>query len=200
MGIKLVKDYAYASLFDKKDLPFLYKLARKVRLTHDQSLVDDYLLKCQQKVDDHNPILQVGNKNIEFWQVSKSDDLVVTAGLDQCIRLIQATSTVRWQYMGYGSDQVVPPTTAQTALVLELLPRIDMSLFGWREYAGMTLRFAGIFGESRLTDIISEAGVFTAATGGTILNRNMFSTNKFTHTVNTSVFVISSVIEFVPVV
>lgn len=192
----MIKDTAYAALFTKKDLPSLYELAERVRTTHDQTLVDDFNTKCQKKVDDHNPILEIGNQKIEFEQVAKANDLVVTPGLDQCIRQIQGTSTVRWQYMQTGSGTTQPDIT-QSSLVTPIFS-VDMSVVGWREYAGSTLRFAGIFGESVPTHTVNEAGVFN--TPFTImLNRNMFSNNPIVHNVNYSGFVISNIIEFVPV-
>jgi hypothetical protein len=197
----MVKDYAFAALFDKKNLPSLYKLAEKVRATHDTSLIDNYIRMCQQKVDDHNPILQVGNQNIEFIQVSKADDLVVTAGLDRCIDIILGISSTRWQYMGKGTSTGTP-ATSNSLLGAEVTPRVDMNIAGWREYDGMSLRFAGIFAETHATITVNECGVFTGSAINTtpMLNRNGFSTNALTHTINTSAFVLSSVIEFVPVV
>lgn len=192
----MVKDYCYAASFDKKDMPSLYELAERVRTTHNQTLVDNFNIKCQRKADDHNPILEIGNKKIEFEQVSKADDLVVTAGVNQCIDLILGSSTSRWLNMTTGSGTTAP-AAAQTNLVTPLF-LIDMSLFGWREYASSSLRFAGIFGEKITTHTVNEAGVFSVS-NLIMLNRNMFSNNPIIHTVNTSGYVISNVIEFVPV-
>jgi hypothetical protein len=194
----MVKDYAYVTLFDKKDLPTLYKLAEKIRATHDISLIDNYNRMCQQKVDDHNPILQVDNQNIEFLEVSKSDDLVVTAGLNQCIDIILGVSSTRWQYVAIGTGTTAV-SAGQTTLVTQTGARIDMNTGGWREYAGVTLRFAGIFGEQHSNVDVKECGIFTASSGGIMLNRNMFSTN-FPTTHAGKATVISSVIEFSPVV
>lgn len=189
-----IKDICYAALFDKKDLPFLYRYAAKVRTTHSQQLVDDFNNACQRKVDDHNPIL---GDNIEFIQVAKADDLTVTAGLTRLMLQITGGSTVRWQYLGKGLTGTAP-AAGNTALAGELTPRVDMSLFGWREYASTSLRYLGIFGEDEGTSTILEAGIFDAATAGTMLNRNVFNTLSIVHTFHVTGYVISSIIEFVP--
>jgi len=193
-----IKDYCYAALFAKEDLPSLCRLAEEIRLTHNQNLVDDFNLKCQQKYDDHNPILE---RDIEFLQVAKADDLIVTGGINRCIDLILGVSTTRWRYFAYGSGTTAA-TIADTALASEntlTSPRIDMSLFGWRESAGTTLKFAGISFDSLVTITINECGIFDAVTAGNMLNRNVFSANPITHTSSTPLgFVLSSIIEFVP--
>jgi hypothetical protein len=191
----MIKDTTFAAQFDKKDMPAIYKLAERIRATHDQRLVDDFNLKCQKKIDDHNPILE---GNTEFTQVSKADDLVVTGGINQLIDQILGASVTRWQYMGKGTSTTAV-SAGQSALVAESSPRKNMATAGWIEYASSSLRFAGLFGESTSTLTVNECGVFTALTSGIMLNRNMFSNLPLTHIINIDGFVISCVIEFVPV-
>jgi hypothetical protein len=193
----VVKDICYASLFDKQDLPYLYRLAEEVRATHNQDLVNDFNLKCQKKWDDHNPVLEVGNRNIEFLQVSKADDLVVTTGINRFIDQVLGASTVYWQYMGCGTGSTAP-TAADIAMQTTIGFFIDTLIAGWREYAGTSLRFASIWGDSIATTTVNECGVFTP-TGAVMLNRDVFSNNPLVHTINISAFVLSCIIEFVPV-
>lgn len=193
----MIKDYCYASQFDPKYSSLLYKLAEEVRLTHNQNLVDDFNNKCQQKWDDHNPILDNG---IEFLAVSKADDLVVNAGIDHCINQILGTSVVRWQWMAIGTG-VTAPAASQTALVTPTSPTVDMSLYGWREYAGATLRFMAFLGEKWVNTTVNEAGIYTTnALTPPLLNRNMFSNAPIVHVAGKDAVVISEIVEFVPVV
>lgn len=194
----MVKDYAYAASFDRKHLPSLYRMAREIRETHDIGMIENFLSVCQQKVDDHNPILEVGNSNIEFQQVVKSDDLVVTAGINQTLDIILGVSATRWQFMKAGIGTTAVDIT-QTALVLSGVPACDMSLSGWRQPAGMKLFFGALFGESIGNNTLQECGVFTLASGGIMLNRQMFSNAPLSHLPNAA-FMIASVIEFCPVV
>ncbi len=191
-----IKDTAYASLFDKKDLPYIYRLAEEVRTTHNQDLVNSFNNTLEKKWNDHHPTLEIGNKNIEMLQVSKADDLIVTVGINQCIDQILGASVLRWQNMASGSGTTAA-SIGQTALVTQLFV-IDMSSSGWREYAGASLRFAGIFGESLATHTVNEAAI-SRSDGAVILNRNMFSNFPISHTINVTGYVISCVIEFVPV-
>lgn len=193
----MIKDTTYAISFDKKDLPYLYQYAKKVRETHNQDLVNQFNLICDKKWNDHNNVRLNG---IEPLQVSKADDLVVSAGTTLLINQILGTSVTRWRHMAMGSGTTAV-SAGQTALVTTAWG-VDMSISGWREYAGATLRFAGIFGETiSTTVVITEAGVFTGALGtGTMLNRNMFSNAPFTYQVDLTGVVISSIIDFVPIV
>ena len=191
-----IKDITYASLFDKKDLPYLYRLVEEVRATHNQDLVNDFNNTLKKKWNDHNAYLQVSNKDIEILQVSKADDLVVTAGINFLIDQILGSTVVRWRYIWVGTGTTAP-ALAQTALTTPLFI-VDMSLYGWREYAGSTLRFAGLFLETAATHTATEVGVFDNS-GAVMLNRNMFSSNPIAHVVNQTGYVISSVVEFVPV-
>lgn len=189
----MIKDTCYAAYFDKKDLPYLYKLAEKVRNTHDQSLVDDFNLKCEQKYNDHNPIL---GDNIQFLDLAKADDLVVTAGINLCIDQILGTSVVRWRWM-MATNGSTTPTAADTSFT-GIGTGVDMSLSGWREYASSSLRFAAIYGETLGSSATSEAAIMTGNGTGTLLCRNIFTNYSLSHTVNTSGYVISTIIEFVP--
>jgi hypothetical protein len=192
-----IKDTTYVCSFDEKALPSLYQLAERIRNTHNNDLIDDFNLKCQKKVDDHNPILEIGNQKIEFEQVAKADDLVVTVGINQCLDQILGVSVVRWQYVGIGTGST-SVSAAQTALTTEVLPRADMSLSGWREPFSSCLKFAGIFGEGHSNVGIKEAAVFTTSSAGTMLNRNIF-TNLVLSTSSIAATMVSAVIEFVPV-
>ena len=194
----VVTDTAYASLFDKKDIPYLYKLAEKIRTTHDQSLVDNFNNSCKKKYDDHNPILEIENKNIEFLDVMKSleGDLVVDVGMQRMIDQILGVSVVRFTHMWTATGNAVPAIT-DTLLSGGALGA-PFATMGWAEYASSSLRFAGIYGETTNTITPRESGVSTA-TITPLLNRNMFQNFNFTHTINVTGFVISNVIEFVPV-
>lgn len=194
-----MKDYAFASLVDKNDLPYLYKFAEKIRNTHDNNLVNEFNSSCQKKFNDHNPVLHISNRNIEFIQVSKADDLIVNTGIDQFIKLIlgiDVTGFFKYMAVGTGTTAVAVSQTALTGFYASM----DMTKYGWREWGGQTLRFGGIFGEVLSTQTVTESGVFTGAGTGIMLNRNMFSNLPILHVINQTGFIISSVIEFVPVI
>lgn len=189
----MVKDWAYLAAFKRKDLPSLYEMVAKINETHDTDLIESFNEKCEQKIN-------CENTSLPFEQVIKSDDLVVTAGLQQNINIILGTSATRWQYMRHGIGGSTAATIAQTALTTEGAGPIDMATFaGWREPVGMKLYFGGILGETVAVTNITEAGVFNASVAGIMLNRNCFPNNSLQRSLNTLVFIISSVIEFCPV-
>lgn len=195
------RDWAYMASFKRKDLPSLYEMARQIQQTHNTDIIEDFNQKCEQQINGKNPELRIGDKTIGFEQVVKSEDLVVLGGLDQCIRIIQGTSAVRWQYMVVGTGGNIAATTAQTALTTEgTPPRIDMSLQGWRESVGMKLFFGGVLGETgSFLSGVDEIGVFNSSAGTTMLNRIAFNPNPLSRTFGANVFILSSVVEFCPV-
>ena len=82
------RDWAYAVTFDRKDLPSLEEMARHMRETHDINMIEDFNLKCEQKLADQSAVLDNG---IEIKTVTKTEDLVLNSGLQQCINLIIGT-------------------------------------------------------------------------------------------------------------
>jgi len=203
------KDYAFATAFETKDRPLLYKLARMIKtsvtlddklgILHNPILSDNYHAACQKKWDDHhNSVLQIGNKTIQIVQTSKADDLVTNPGLDQCIDLMRGASSVRFIWMGKGTG-LAAPLVSQTTLSSEIVPRLDMTTFaGWIDPGSKSLGFGAIFGETHQNMTVTEQAIFTASSGGIMLNRNMFSNLPLSHTVNVQPFVLSSVMEAIP--
>ena len=189
----MIKDTALVGLFYKEDLPAIYRMAERVRTTHNIALIDEFDSMLEQKWNDKKSY-----SFVEPITVSKTDDLMTNVGVSVMIDQIIGTTSVRWRYMGVGSSSTTP-TVADPSLNVEILPRVDMSLFGWREPAATSLRMAAIFGESRNTETINEFGIFNAATAGNIFNHNVIAANPIAHTFNVTGYVISSVVEFLPV-
>lgn len=189
-----VRDTWYIAFFEKRDLPNLYRYAEKIRATHNQHLVDDFNKMCEDRFNDHRSA-HIGE--IEPTNAGKSGDLATNLGLKRCLDLITGASAVRWRYMGVGTGTGFPLATS-TALVTEALPRADMTLFGWTEWASSSLRFGGIFGENQPGNAMWEAGIFDTATAGTMLCRTYFSALNITAG-HIQPYCISNVIEFCPV-
>jgi hypothetical protein len=193
------KDWAYGAEFDAKDSPYLHKMAKMIRETEDTRLIEEYYNKCERKYNDHTPVLNVGNKDIEFIQAVKSDDLAVNAGIDQYIRIALNTSSVRWRYIGYSYNFNAPPGVGDTLLfAAESWPRIDTSVNGWARVAGTKMMFGGVIGESVGVQSIWEMGVFNNSSGTTMLNHNVFVGMPLSRTIGRSVFILSSVYQTVP--
>lgn len=207
----MVKDYAYAATFDKKDKPLMHKFVRQIKasmahafknkICYHSIVSDQFFQVCEKIWNDHKTIaLQVGNRQVSFDQLVKSEDLTVDAGHQQNIRLIEATSTNVWSNIGYGTGGSTYTGFASSALATEVLPRLTFAgPFGWNEYSQMSVRFAAIGGESLTTTTISEMGVFADATGGDMLNRNTFSNQPIARVAGRHPIILSSVIELAPI-
>lgn len=191
------RDWAYRVAFDRKDLPSLEHMAQHIRETHDTDMIESFNAKCEQKLSGKNVGLDNG---IEIQAVTKSDDLTVNGGLQQCINIIIGTSSTRFRYIAIGGGGATAATINDTGLAFESgAGRIDTLSLGWNEAVGMKLFFGGIFGEWFSDTNYSEYGVFNnaAVSSVTMLNRNCF--NGLTRTYKAAVYILSSVIEFCPV-
>jgi hypothetical protein len=194
------RDWAYLAAFNEKELPSLQQMIKQVNETHNTQIIEDFNSRCEQRIKegDHT--------------VTKSEDLVVNAGLQQSINLILGTSSTRWRYISFGAGTTAA-NVSNTSLGLDasgsLSPRVDTTVQGWNEAVGMKLFFGGVLGESIYQiNSITELGIFTSLTIGTMLNRNVFANNSLTRATTTmgaftfakQVFIFSIVIEFCPVV
>lgn len=197
------RDWAYKAVFSPKDLPSLEAMARHIRETHDTDMIEDFNAKCEQKLTGENATIN----GIEIQTVTKSGDLVVNTGIDQCIKLIQGTSTNRWSHFGVSAGSTPTPAISDTALNAETVAhRVSLA---WNEAVGMRMFFGGISSQTTgsTPGIVGEIGVYNgSAAGAILLNRSLFLANDpdpdsipFTN-LYTAPVVVSAVIEFCPMV
>src|SRR5580765_4755288 len=130
------RDWAYKAVFKQKDLPSLQEMARHIRETHDVSMIEDFNLKCEQKLTGQTAVL---DNDIEIQSVTKTGDLVVNIGLQQCINLIIGTSSTRWSHFGISQGNTPVPAITDTALNFETVAhRVSLA---WNEAVGMRMIF-----------------------------------------------------------
>lgn len=198
------RDWAYMATFDRKDLPALEEMARHIRETHDTAMIEGFNLKCEQKLTGQTTVL---DNNIEIQSVTKTEDLAVNAGLQQCINIILGTSSTRWSHFGMSPGATPLPAVTDTALNNETVAtRVSLS---WTEAVGMRLLFGGISSQTSGTKpgSVAEIGVYNgSAAGAVLLNRSFFSSravgqqdNPDISSLATSPIIVSAVIEFCPV-
>jgi hypothetical protein len=188
----MVKDWGYLAAFNYRDFVPLYRMAQYINKTHDTDLIEDINDRFERKAD------RLKN-GVKIESVVKSEDLTLNVGIDQCINLIIGASSTRFQYMGTGAGTSVVDVT-NTTLSSESGSRTNMLTngLGWIEPQGMKLFYGAIRGETVSPHTITEIGVATASSGGTFLNREMFSSNQLSRTAGRNIFILSSVIEFCP--
>lgn len=206
------RDWAYRVTFDRKDLPSLEEMGRRIRETHDTDMIEDFNLKCEQKLTGQTAVLDNG---LEIKSVTKSDDLVVNTGLRHCINIILGLTSVRWSH--FGISQGNPPAPAITDTVLQ----IDTSSFRvpllWAEAIGMKIFFGGISSQTDASisgvvapfapNAVGEIGVYNSGVAGAVLlNRSQFLSDVLAQNSPTisetrsAPIIVSCVIEFCPVV
>lgn len=104
--------------------------------------------------------------------ILQKKNLITNAGFGMTLEMLgKATSRPNWiTHLAVGSDDT-DPTVTDTALGTQLA-RVPAT-FSHTANA-KTASFAGEFGAGVGTGAIVEAGLFNAATGGTMLNRIIF--------------------------
>ena len=104
--------------------------------------------------------------------VQEVNNMVVTAGKEWVAARMKDTSTVM-THMGVGTSSTAA-ALGQTALVAEHSDGRQTLTTSGGSVAGAVITFHRTFAAGNQTGAITEAGIFTAATGGTMLARTVF--------------------------
>ena len=104
--------------------------------------------------------------------VQETDNLVVTAGKEWVTARMKDTSTVM-THMGIGTGDTAA-VIANTDLETVESPRLALSVSGGT-VAGAVITYAATFPAGDHDGAITEAGIFTAVTSGTMLARTVFT-------------------------
>ena len=104
--------------------------------------------------------------------VRETDNLVVTAGKEWVTARMKDTSTVM-THMGIGTGDTAA-VIANTDLETVESPRLALAVSGG-SVAGAVITYACTYPAGAHTAAITEAGIFTALTSGTMLARTVFT-------------------------
>tara|TARA_B110000495_G_C22704625_1_gene414666 strand:- start:21 stop:458 length:438 start_codon:yes stop_codon:yes gene_type:complete len=104
--------------------------------------------------------------------VQKTNNLIVTAGKEWVTARMKNTSTVM-THMGVGTSSTAAALT-DTALVAEHSDGRQTLTASGGTVAGAIITFHRTFAAGNQTGAITEAGIFTASTSGTMLARTVF--------------------------
>ncbi len=104
--------------------------------------------------------------------VQEVNNMVVTAGKEWVAARMKDTSTVM-THMGVGTSSTAA-ALGQTALVAEHSDGRQTLTTSGGSVAGAVITFHRTFAAGNQTGAITEAGIFTASTSGTMLARTVF--------------------------
>ena len=110
------------------------------------------------------------DKNGQIKETRNIDNLVVTDGLEHIARRLEGTSTEVMTHMGIGNniDGTTPtPAAGNEALANQLESRKAVT----KSVSGATVTYNATFSEGESEGAITEAGIFSAASGGVMLCR-----------------------------
>jgi hypothetical protein len=199
------KDTCWAANWGEKDQPLLEKYFMKSATlgAEDNPMVIEFFDQLEKAWNDHRGILQIDGEIFEIHDIAKTKDIPTVQGLQHCCRQIINPALPVWRYHGVGNS-ILEPRAYQQRLYAETEPRADMTLGaqGSITRVNQSMRFIGIFPTSFPTITVRESAVFTNNTGytaGVMLNRQVFSANAITHTVNIAPFTVSTDVNFASV-
>lgn len=114
----------------------------------------------------------------ENGNVKQQDEhnLVVSAGLAYITSRMKDATATAMSHMGVGSGTTAA-AAAQTALVTAITPRVALTstTLATTTVSNDTVEYVASFPAGTGTGAITEAGIFNALTGGTMLCRTVFS-------------------------
>lgn len=123
----------------------------------------------------HDDIKSTGRVHIELIRADGTattevvDNLVVDSGLAWIAARLTG-SPAPMDHMAIGSNGTAPEYW-NTGLYAEVQPRVALTA----STSGRTTTYSATFGPGVATGTVSELGIFNASSGGTMLNRVVFS-------------------------
>lgn len=114
--------------------------------------------------------IQVFGPNGELKQNETVDNLVVTAGLGYIASRMKDATATAMSHMALGSGTAAA-AAGNTALGTEL-GRVALTS---TTVTGSQVQYVATFGAGTATGAVTEAGIFNAASGGTMMCRTVFS-------------------------
>ena len=115
-------------------------------------------------------VLQVTRESGEV-ETFEFKNLVVDTGLNYIVSRMKDTTAGAMSHMALGSG-TVSPAAGDTALGSQLGSRAALST---TTVSGNTITYSATFGAGVATGAVTEAGIFNAASSGTMLCRTVFA-------------------------
>lgn len=192
-----IKDTHYLTHWSSEDLLTIRDMANKIKKlplgTKKDELISDFYSILDKSWNDHRLPLQPE-------QVAKTEDILTWKGISRFCRLItrQSSNTFTTVALGTGTGT---PKPFNERLDNEV-SWVDMRQSGFFEASGITVRYAGIFGETIPSNHYTESLVRdqNGANGATVACRNTFVQNYIDHTIGNGGVVAAGIWEFIIVV
>lgn len=198
------KDTCWTANYETNAEPLLQKYFIKSATLgrEDNPMVIEFFDQLENRWNDHIGILEIDSQRFEITEIAKTKDIPTVQGLQHCCKQIITAGLPPWRYHGVGNS-TIEPRVYQQKLYGEREPRADMTVGAQGSFTRVneSMRAIGIFPASFPTITIRESGIFTniSAYSGIMLNRQVFSSNPITHTVNVAPFTVATDINFASV-
>jgi hypothetical protein len=192
----IIRDITYAASWDKRDLPYMQKLFAKIR--YYESIEDEGKVLELVENDYERKISRVWNgqyvqdtpDNPRPMEAVTTPNILTSNGMALLARLFMIKTTLRYNHYASGNGTTIAQM-GDIQLQSEQA-RIGIDTDGFDTPAGTIARWGAIFIPTFPSHVISEAGVFNAASGGTMLNRTVYpSTQRITHTIFVDFYTLS---------
>jgi hypothetical protein len=194
------RDKHYLVLWDKRDLPTVYKFCKLVRESHKakrEELLDIWGNTLERKLNDHK--IPATNLIPESLEMSHTEDILTFRGITRFCELICLRSTATGHTVAIGTG--ISTAQAFDSKLDNELAHVKTSENGFFDPSGIRIWYAGTFGESLESNHFTESMLRDreGITGATVFSRNVFEANPIDHNKDNSGFTAAGVYEFVPI-
>ena len=186
LSFAVFKDVNYAASWALEDYEWVKKQFAKIQVYNDLGyddkaleLQESYELKMIRMLD--GQYVQDIPTDPKPTQAAIKIDVITNNGLVRIVSLLTKKTTVGFTHYASGDGTSIA-TVGDTKLQNEKF-RISMSTDGFITAAGTVARYGAVFIPSAPSHSIAEAGIVDTATGGTFLNRTLYTTvQRIVHT------------------
>jgi len=196
-----IVDYATNALWspeDEKDVDEELEYIRS-KIHAGESIPESFQDKLERKFNDQTVHFDKSGKLFDPLKVTpKKYDLVTLSGMGAITELLCNRRTKGFTHYRSGTGTAIE-SSSDTKLQFEHFT-VSMITDGFAEPAGSSAKFLGKFPISAPTATITEAGVFDAVVGGTMLFRTVFNTDQqIPHTQFQTFFSLSQTVSMISI-
>lgn len=193
-------DKHYLLLWDKRDLPTVFKFCKAVRESDrakKEELLDIFASTIDRKLNDHH--IPQTNLVPESLEMAVREDILTFRGIARFCQLICLKSTAIGHTVAVGTG-----TTGAEAFdqfLIDEKANIQISKNGFWDPSGIRVWYGGTFGESVPSYDFTESCVRDQASvlNAVLFCRNVFVGSPMHHEEGNSGFTAAGVFEFIPI-
>jgi hypothetical protein len=194
-----LSDKHYLVLWDKRDLPIVFRFCKLIRESHQakkEELLDIWGNTLERKLNDHH--IPATNLIPESLDMATAEDILTFKGVARICQLICLKSNLTGHTVAVGVSS--SSAQAYNYKLGQEMANVQIETNGFFDPSGIRVWYGGTFGEGTPTNQYKESCVRDRASINNAVTfcRNTFVGNVIDHNQGTSGFTAAGVWEFSP--